>query len=136
MFDFFGGGVGEWRVRALGPFSAAWGSSCEPVFLLEEGEKAGRWKFAIKVSNRAGLIFKKQLDCANALFWSFPALSSEIIIKKKLLLKTKGPEIKEILDFERQLRLCFSGSSLLLIIGGMTGVWPPFVDFSLMLCFY
>ena len=49
--------VGEWRVRALGPFSAAWGSSCEPVFLLEEGEKAGRWKFAIKVSNRAGLIF-------------------------------------------------------------------------------
>lgn len=31
--------VGEWRVKALGPFSAAWGFSCEPVFLLEEGEK-------------------------------------------------------------------------------------------------
>lgn len=73
--------VGEWRARALGPFSAAWGSSCEPVFLLEEGEKAGCWKFVIKVSNRAGLIFFfEQPDCANALFWSFPALSSEIMI--------------------------------------------------------
>jgi hypothetical protein len=84
LFDFFVVVVGECGVRALGPFSAALGSSCEPVFLLEEGKKAGHWKFAIKVSNRAGLIFffffKKQLDCANALFWSFPALSCEIII--------------------------------------------------------
>lgn len=56
LFDFFFLAE-EWRARALGPFSAAWGSSCEPVFLLEEGEKAGRWKFVIKVSNRAGLIF-------------------------------------------------------------------------------
>ena len=79
--------VGEWRVRALGPFSAAWGSSGEPVFLLEEGKKAGRWKFAIKVSNRAGLIFLKQSDCANSLFWSFPVLSSEIIILKNCFLR-------------------------------------------------
>lgn len=60
LFDFFFSLVGEWRVRALGPFSAAWGSSGESVFLLEEGKKAGRWKFAIKVSNRAGLIKKKK----------------------------------------------------------------------------
>lgn len=89
LFDIFPPLVGEWRVRALGPFSAAWGSSGESVFLLEEGEKAGRWKFAIKVSNRAGLIFSffKQLDCANALFWSFPALSSEIIIFQNCFLR-------------------------------------------------
>lgn len=38
--------VGEWRVRALGPFSAAWGSSCEPVFLLEEGGKG--WTLEVR----------------------------------------------------------------------------------------
>lgn len=86
--------VGEWSEGSW-PISAAQGSSCEPVFLLEEGKKAGRWKFAIKVSNRAGLIFLKQLDCANTLFWSFPAPPGEIIItKRKISLNKWGQKSK------------------------------------------
>lgn len=47
------------------------------------------------------------------------------------------PGIKGILDFERLIRLCFSGSSLLLITGGTGGgLASVFVAFFLMLRSY